>query len=168
MTGSVNDGYVTAKKNGAGGICGYMNHGIIVDSESYGSVESTEGDYVGGICGESLTIIKRCYALCSVTGNKNVGGIAGFADTLKNCYSMAEIQAENGRAGAIAGQVSGYDIADAGAEDGSGENAAKVVGNYYVGENVHGINNISYVGVAEPIAYEELLAVEQLQVSLHL
>ena len=162
VTGSVNDGYVTAKKNGAGGICGYMNHGIIVDSESYGSVESTEGDYVGGICGESLTIIKRCYALCSVTGNKNVGGIAGFADTLKNCYSMAEIQAENGRAGAIAGQVSGYDIADAGAEDGSGENAAKVVGNYYVGENVHGINNISYVGVAEPIAYEELLAVEQL------
>ena len=117
---------------------------------------------MGGICGESLTIIKRCYALCSVTGNKNVGGIAGFADTLKNCYSMAEIQAENGRAGAIAGQVSGYDIADAGAEDGSGENAAKVVGNYYVGENVHGINNISYVGVAEPIAYEELLAVEQL------
>ena len=44
VTGSVNEGYVTAKKNGAGGICGYMNHGIIVDSESYGSVESTEGD----------------------------------------------------------------------------------------------------------------------------
>ena len=54
VTDSVNEGYITAKKNGAGGICGYMNHGIIVDSEGYGSVESTEGDYVGGICGESF------------------------------------------------------------------------------------------------------------------
>lgn len=165
VTDSVNEGYITAKKNGAGGICGYMNHGIIVDSESYGSVESTEGDYVGGICGESLTIIKRCYALCSVAGNRNVGGIAGYADTLKNCYSMAEVQSENGRAGAIAGQVTGYDIADTDADDTSEESSGpKVIGNYYVGENVHGIDNISYIGVAEPIAYDELLKVEQLPV----
>lgn len=165
VTDSVNEGYVTSKKNGAGGICGYMNHGIIVDSESYGSVESTEGDYVGGICGESLTIIKRCYALCSVAGNRNVGGIAGYADTLKNCYSMAEVQSENGRAGAIAGQIAGYDIADI---DMDADNASeettepKVVDNYYVAEGVHGIDNISYIGVAEPVSYQELLTVEQL------
>lgn len=163
VTDSVNEGYITSKKNGAGGICGYMNHGIIVDSESYGSVESTEGDYVGGICGESLTIIKRCYALCSVAGNKNVGGIAGYADTLRNCYSMAEVQAENGRAGAIAGQIAGYDIADTDTDDESeGTVEPKVVDNYYVAEGVHGIDNISYIGVAEPISYQELLAVEQL------
>ena len=41
VTDSVNEGYITAKKDGAGGICGYMNHGIIIDSEGYGSVEST-------------------------------------------------------------------------------------------------------------------------------
>ncbi|MDE7323025.1 MAG: hypothetical protein K2N73_09940 [Lachnospiraceae bacterium] len=158
VTDSVNEGYITAKKNGAGGICGYMNHGIIVDSESYGSVESTEGDYVGGICGESLTIIKRCYALCSVTGNKNVGGIAGYAETLKNCYSMADVHAENGRAGAIAGQIAGYEEVDADAAD----EEPKVAGNFYVGENIHGIDNISYIGVAEPIAYSDLLTVEQL------
>ena len=39
VTDSVNEGYVTAKKNGAGGICGYMNHGIIVNSECYGSTK---------------------------------------------------------------------------------------------------------------------------------
>ena len=158
MTDSVNEGYITAKKNGAGGICGYMNHGIIVDSEGYGSVESTEGDYVGGICGESLTIIKKCYALCSVNGNKNVGGIAGYAETLKNCYSMADVQSENGRAGAIAGQVADYEEMDTDA----GEEGAKVAGNYYVGENIHGIDNISYIGVAEPMNYSDLLTVEQL------
>ena len=158
VTDSVNEGYITAKKNGAGGICGYMNHGIIVDSEGYGSVESTEGDYVGGICGESLTIIKKCYALCSVNGNKNVGGIAGYAETLKNCYSMADVQSENGRAGAIAGQVASYEEMDTDAE----EEGAKVVGNFYVGENIHGIDNISYIGVAEPVSYRDLLTVEQL------
>lgn len=158
VTDSVNEGYITAKKNGAGGICGYMNHGIIVDSEGYGSVESTEGDYVGGICGESLTIIKKCYALCSVNGNKNVGGIAGYAETLKNCYSMADVQSENGRAGAIAGQVASYEEMDTDAE----EEGAKVVGNFYVGENIHGIDNISYIGVAEPLSYSDLLTVEQL------
>ena len=159
VTDSVNEGYITAKKNGAGGICGYMNHGIIIDSESYGSVESTEGDYVGGICGESLTIIKRCYALCSVAGNKNVGGIAGYGETLKNCYSMADVHAENGRAGAIAGQIAGYEEVDA---DAAMEEEPKVTGNFYVGDHIHGIDNISYIGVAEPIAYSELLTVEQL------
>lgn len=158
VTDSVNEGYITAKKNGAGGICGYMNHGIIVDSEGYGSVESTEGDYVGGICGESFTIIKNCYALCSVNGNKNVGGIAGYAETLKNCYAMAEVQSVNGRVGAIAGQVASYEEMDIDAQ----EQGAKVVGNYYVGDDIHGIDDISYIGVAEPISYEDLLTVEQL------
>ncbi|MDE6055081.1 MAG: hypothetical protein K2G55_15295, partial [Lachnospiraceae bacterium] len=160
---SVNEGYITAKKNGAGGICGYMDHGIIVGSESYGSVESTEGDYVGGICGESHTIIEQCYALCSVAGSRNVGGIAGYADTLKNCYSMADVHSENGRVGAIAGQISEYDKVSTGIDDESEEtDEPKVSGNYYVGENIHGIDNISYMGVAEPISYQDLLAVEQL------
>ncbi|MDE7417300.1 MAG: hypothetical protein K2N44_13540 [Lachnospiraceae bacterium] len=163
VTDSVNEGYITAKKNGAGGICGYMDHGIIVSSESYGSVESTEGDYVGGICGESHTIIEQCYALCSVAGSRNVGGIAGYADTLKNCYSMADVHSENGRVGAIAGQISEYDKVSTGIDDESEEtDEPKVSGNYYVGENIHGIDNISYMGVAEPISYQDLLAVEQL------
>ncbi len=152
VTDSVNEGYVTAKKDGAGGICGYMDHGIIVESKCFGSVESTEGGYVGGICGESFTIIKKCYALCSVSGGSNVGGIAGYADTLQDCYAMASVKAEKGRSGAIVGQITPYEEA--------GE--AKVSGNYYVGRNIYGIDNISYVGVAEPISYNDLLTVEQI------
>ncbi|MDE6608222.1 MAG: hypothetical protein K2K54_10780, partial [Lachnospiraceae bacterium] len=156
---SVNEGYVTAKKNGAGGIVGYMKHGMVLDCEGYGSVESTEGDYVGGICGESLTSIKRCYALCTVTGGKNVGGIAGYADTLKDCYTIVNGEASVGRIGAIAGQVTSYENTV-----GEEEEEAKVCRNYYVGDVLRGIDNISYVDVAEPITYEELLTVEKLPV----
>ena len=155
ITGSVNEGYITAKKDGAGGIVGYMRHGIVVDSEGYGSVESTEGSYVGGICGESFTVIRRCYSLCSVSGKKNVGGIAGFADTVKDCYAMADCNATVGRKGAIAGQTVDYD-------DALNEEEVKVSGNYYVGENLYGIDDISYAGIAEPISYEELLQKEGL------
>lgn len=157
VTQSVNEGFVTAKKDGAGGICGYMNHGIIVDSEGYGSVESTEGDYVGGICGESLTIIRRCYSLASVSGGQNVGGIAGYAQTLTDCYAMCNVEAENGRVGAVAGQVASYEET---VDDDS--DAPEVSGNFYVNDELYGIDNISYVGVAEPISYNELLEVENL------
>lgn len=157
INNGINEGYITAKKDGAGGIVGYMKHGIVVDSEGYGSVESTEGDYVGGICGESFTVIKRCYALCTISGAKNVGGIAGYADTLQNCYSIVNAEATVGKKGAIAGQITSYDITQSDkAED------AKVYGNYYVSDELYGIDNVSYVGVAEPISYEDLLTVEKL------
>ena len=155
ITNCVNEGYITAKKDGVGGIAGYMRHGTIVDSEGYGSVESTEGDFAGGICGESLTVIQHCYALCSVSGNKNIGGIAGYADTLKDCYSMADCTAAAGKKGAIAGQIVNY-------ENTMNEDEVKVSGNYYVSDTLYGIDNISYAGIAEPILYEELLRTPEL------
>ena len=149
----VNEGYITAKKDGAGGIVGYMAHGIVIGAESYGSVESTEGDYVGGICGESLTVIRRCFSLCDVSGGKNVGGIAGYANTLKDCYAIVNVEAAAGRKGAIAGQIAEQSDPEEGAE-------ANVCRNYYVDDVLYGIDNISYVGIAEPVSYQELLAVE--------
>ncbi len=153
----VNDGYITAKKDGAGGVVGYMAHGIVVDSEGYGEVESTEGSYVGGICGESLTVIKRCYALCSVAGAKNVGGIAGYAETLKDCCAIVTVESTGGSEGAIAGQLASYDNM----REIDGEEPA-VCRNYYVGDEVHGIDDISYLGIAEPVTYEQLLQREGL------
>ena len=153
IQGCVNEGYVTAKKDGAGGIVGYMAHGIVIDSKSYGSVESTEGDYVGGISGESLTVIRRCYSLCDVSGGKNVGGIAGYANTLKDCYAIVNVEAALGRKGAIAGQIA--------EQSDTGEDVeTNVCRNYYVDDTLYGIDNISYVGIAEPISYQELLMVE--------
>lgn len=158
IDGCVNEGYITAKKDGAGGIVGYMVHGIVTDSESYGSIDSTEGDYVGGICGESLTVIRRCYALCDVSGGRNVGGIAGYAATLKDCYAIVNVEASKGRMGAIAGEIAEY-------EDDPKKEEPDVCRNYYVDDELYGIDNISYLDVAEPISYQELLAVDKIPVS---
>ena len=43
-----NNGYITSKKDGAGGIAGYMKLGIIRQARSLGSVKSSEGGYAGG------------------------------------------------------------------------------------------------------------------------
>lgn len=152
IDGCVNEGYVTAKKDGAGGIVGYMRHGIVIRSEGYGSVESTEGDYAGGIAGESLTIIRSCYSLCDISGRKNIGGIAGYASTVKDCYAMVNADAESGKVGAIAGDSEVF-------REPSADEDFEICRNYYVGDTLWGIDNISYVGVAEPISYEDLLAV---------
>lgn len=149
ITESTNKGYITAKKDGAGGIVGYMKHGIVSNCEGYGSVESTEGDYVGGIAGQSLTAINNCYALCSVAGGKNIGGIAGYANTVRECYAIVSVDASIGKKGAIAGQI-------------PADSTENITDNYYVGEDIFGIDNISYAGVAEPISYNELLTVEYL------
>lgn len=148
----VNEGYITAKKDGAGGVAGYMKIGAVVHSESYGSVESTEGDFVGGICGQSLTVIRSCYAISDVSGGKNVGGIAGYAEELTDCCSLARVEAAVGQSGAIAGQVSSYEKEE--------DEQQKVKNNFFAGDALYGIDCISYDGIAQPISYEEMLEIE--------
>ncbi len=152
-----NNGYITSKKDGAGGIAGYMKLGIVRESRSFGSVNSSDGGYAGGICGQSLSMIVDSYALCSVSANKYVGGIAGYGNVIRDCYAMVNLEAESGRVGAIAGQTTAY-------EDEEKENDENVTGNFYVDNGIHGIDGISYIGVAEPIEYDKLLETRGLPV----
>lgn len=134
-----------------------MKLGIIRQARSFGSVKSSEGGYAGGVCGQSLSMIVDSYALCSVSANKYVGGIAGYGNIIRGCYSMVNLEAESGRVGAIAGQTTAY-------EDEEKENEDNVTGNFYVNNGIHGIDGISYTGVAEPIEYENLLEVRGIPV----
>lgn len=151
---SDNQGYVTARKDGAGGIVGYMRQGIVANAKSGGFVKSTEGGFVGGICGESYAVIRDCYALSMISGDKNVGGIAGYGTTITGCYSIANIMEANGRYGAIAGQAAEYKEQE--------EEEKRIANNYFVNNTVYGIDNISYVGAAEQISYEELIQTQGL------
>lgn len=153
VSGCKNEGKITAKKDGAGGIAGYMNLGIITDSEGYGQVESKEGEYIGGICGQSLALIRGCWALTTLKGERYVGGIAGYGTRLQNCYAMIHMDDDPVRKGVIAGWVKQEDEE----QDGYGE---AVWGNRFVNESLNGIDNVSYQDAAQPITYQELLAVE--------
>ena len=137
----VNKGEVTSKKDSAGGIVGNMALGVVTDSEGYGSVLSTNGNYVGGIAGYSDSSIRRSYAKCTLEGGNYVGGIAGWCHDIKDSVSMLEVTKADEYIGSVAGDVD---------EDG------ELSGNIFVGDVYGAVDDISYGGKAEPVEFASL------------
>ncbi|MBR4208526.1 MAG: hypothetical protein IKQ88_08025 [Lachnospiraceae bacterium] len=148
---SVNNGSVHSKNDGAGGIVGFMRHGVVDGCRSFGPVGSSDGSYVGGIAGQSLSVILSSYAMNILEGKEDVGGIAGYGTSISGCYAIPDIVRHEGSAGAIAGQIK---------IDGDTEelHLADVKGNLFVSEKFCGIDGISYKGSAEAVGYDELTA----------
>lgn len=142
---NVNQGKVTAQKSYVGGICGLQEMGMVLRCENYGRIESTAGDYVGGVAGQSLSHIRQSYAKCTVAGGEYVAGIVGWGNGLDGCLAMVKVKEADAFSGAIAGKVS---------------DNAEIVDNYFVSEEVAGIDRISYSGKAEPVSYQTLLETE--------
>lgn len=141
-----NTGDVTAKKDGAGSICGKMDLGLIIGCNGYGAIESESGDYVGGIAGLAGGSIRDCYSKATLKGTNYVGGIIGngieeeslgSSCQVTGCYSMVEIVECTQYGGAIAG-----------------DNKGTFKNNYFVSDEYAGINRVSYTGKAEPISYD--------------
>ena len=151
---STNEGDIQSKRSYAGGICGRMDLGLITDCGGFGSVSSDSGDYVGGIVGQTGSTVRQSYAKCSLSGAKYVGGIAGAgaaktvsgaASTVSGNYSMVKIASATQFAGAISGSDAG-DFAE----------------NYFVSDDLAGLDTVSLSGKAEPITYDELLETDAL------
>lgn len=142
---NINKGSVTGKKDNIGGIIGLEELGTIRGCKGYGSVESAEGGYVGGICGYSQSSVRNCYAMCTLDGSEYVGGIAGYGTEISGCASLIGIGDVTACCGAIAGW------ADIKAED-------AVKDNVFVHNSLGAVDGISYEGKAVPLSYEELLA----------
>lgn len=104
-----NEGEISAKGWGVGGICGYMAEGTI--EECYNIGRKVSGDaYVGGIAGifgksGKYPIINNCYNTGSVTGVvARVGGIIGNTNSnliISNCYNSGNITGPKWVAGII-------------------------------------------------------------------
>lgn len=142
LTGAcVNSGEVTGKKDYAGGIVGRMDLGTVSRCESYAPVESTGGDYVGGIAGAAWSTIRDCWSRCALTGNDYIGGVAGLGKTVTGCRSMVEIDEGSAYLGAVLGGME---------EDG------EISGNLFTDDTLDGINGVSYLGQAEPVDFERL------------
>ena len=79
-----------------------MDLGTVSDCGGYGPVSSENGDYVGGVCGLSLSSIRHSYAKCTLTGRKYVGGIVGSGSRVSDCLSMVAIADYTQLGGAVA------------------------------------------------------------------
>lgn len=148
VTDCVNEGAITAKKNCAGGITGRMDLGTVYACQGYGAVTSSSGDFVGGIAGQSDSAIRDCFAKCILSGGSYVGGIVGAGEensVTQGCYALVRIADYEQYAGAVSGAENG-----------------KFSGNYFVSEDLAGLDRVSYAGKAEPIPYSDLLLVENL------
>ena len=142
-----NKGLIKAQKSYLGGVCGLQEMGTILHCENYGKLRSTNGEYVGGIVGDSYSYIQKSYSKATLYGNRYVGGIAGHGTNIANCYSLVDIPETDGYFGAIAGSVE---------EDG------KIRYNYFVSDNLAGIDRISYSQKAEPVTYDVLTSVDNI------
>lgn len=149
-----NDGAVSAKYSFAGSVCGRMDLGLIADCRGFGSAESENGSYVGGIAGLGNATIRGCFAKCTLSGRSYVGGIVGSglergaedtSSTVTGCCSMVRITDCEQYSGAIAGR-----------------NVGEFLENFFVSDTLAGIDGQSYGGKAEPIGYDALLETEHL------
>ncbi len=145
-----NNADIESKKDGAGGIAGYMAHGIVSDCESYGAVRSSEGGYVGGIAGQSLSVVRDSYAMNFLDGKTYVGGVTGFGTTINGCTSFPSFEEEGDRYGAVAGQI---DID----RETQVQHLEAISGNRFVSSEMAGIDNKSIIGKAEPVSYDSLI-----------
>ena len=149
-----NYGEVETRHSYAGGICGRADLGFLYKNENYGSISSEDGEYLGGIAGLNTTTIRKCYAKNRLQGQSYVGGICGSGieenadettSSVKDCVSFVAIEDAEEFYGAISGT-----------ENGSYSK------NYFVSEELAGLDKLNSKGAAEPITYEELCQLEGL------
>ncbi|MDD2970752.1 MAG: hypothetical protein PHE02_01285 [Lachnospiraceae bacterium] len=144
---------VVVRNDYAGGIVGRSDVGAVIASANYGNVETTDGDYTGGIAGKSKFMIRDSYALCDITGNNYCGGIAGYGKHLKNNTAMAGVRnAEGDSKGIIAGKA---------------EDDGEISGNYFVNEGVGAVNNLSYEKEATALTYDQLTAMPEIPMEFY-
>ena len=147
----VNTGDISGKRSYVGGIVGRMDLGYVTACEGYGSAESENGSYVGGIAGVTGASVCGNYAKCTLSGKQYVGGIVG---------SGVETKADGSGSG-VTWNYSLVDITDCQQYAGaiSGSDTGAFANNYYVSDDLPGINRQGFVGRAEPISFSQLSAI---------
>ncbi|SFB69615.1 hypothetical protein [Butyrivibrio sp. YAB3001] len=140
LRGNTNYNNVTSEKNYASGICGLQEMGTIYGCVNMGNISSNSGEFVGGICGRSLSYIVKSKSGGILDGGAYVGGIAGDGMHISDCMSLIKIQNATRWYGAVAGHV---------------DDAGIVRDNFFISDELGGIDRISYSKKAEPIGHAD-------------
>lgn len=141
----VNRGNVALTKQYGGGAVGIQTLGLVKGCTNTGSIEAEKASYVGGVAGLSRGFLRQCSAKCFVSGDVNVGGIAGTGEVISDCRSMVSI-AGSEKVGAVLGTA-----------DTIFGKAEEIVGNCYLAVNsdAGAVDGISYTGSAESMSQDE-------------
>lgn len=103
---SKNYSHVISSKDNVGGIVGNQKYGLVIDSISESFIE-TNGNYAGGIVGNSEAKIKDSKSRSSISGISYLGGIVGKGKNLENNISVCDMVSGKEYLGAIAGFCDG-------------------------------------------------------------
>lgn len=136
-----NTGNIVAQQNYVGMVAGSQSLGAIYDCEGYGSAQSREGSYAGGIAGYTESVIDASFAKGTIRANDYAGGVAGSgaAETsvsgskILSCVSQVEVLSKGQFIGGI-----------------SGTEAGEFEENYFINPELNGIDDYSLAGKAEP------------------
>ena len=142
---SDNNSNITGTKTNIGGICGKSTTGLIYKCSSYGDIDALNCDFVGGISGYSSGYISDCASRGNIYGTEYAGGIAGEGYNILNSISLVSIIGCTDWYGAIAGFV---------------PKDALVRNNYYISDDLAGINRVSYEMKAQATSIGELTELE--------
>ena len=147
-------GTISAKKWNAGGIVGMMALGLADSCSGAGTVDAAGADYVGGVAGRSAGFIRRCSAKYQLSARSWVGGVAGTAQIVTDCRSMAAIEGARERSGAVVGQLPAIRLKD----------ELELRDNVYFPARLDpgGIDGISYEGAAVPLTWDAFCALPEL------
>ena len=152
-----NKGVVSGKKQNAGGIAGWQSLGLVKSCTNTGMLNCPNADYVGGISGQSTGYVRQNYAKCEIHASTYAGGIAGSGTIVTDCLSQVKLVGCSEKIGAILGSL------------GETQEENPVTGNCFlaVGQNPGGIDGINYSGVAESVALEEFMQMDNLPEIFH-
>lgn len=155
----VNTGDVAGKRSYVGGIVGRMDLGYLTACETSScTITNENGSYTGGIAGLTGATVHGSFSKCTLSGKKYVGGIVG-SGVQENV---------DGSGSTVSWNYSLVDITDCQQYQGaiSGSDTGTFEHNYYVSDDLPGINRQGYTGRAEPISYAELLTLPDLPESM--
>ena len=142
LRGNKNYAEAVGEKNYAAGVCGLQEMGTILGCSNYSNIRSSSGDYVGGVTGASYSYVVSSFSKGILEGANFVGGIAGDGNNIRNCLALVSIEGAESRFGAIAGNV---------------QDGAEIRNNFFVSDDLAGIDKISYSKKAEPVEYDKVL-----------
>lgn len=145
----INYNSIYIKRNNAGGICGYESIGAIKNSINYGMLNNIDSDYIGGIVGKASSYLTKNYSKCFISGSNYVGGIAGSSMKGDSNGSLSQILDFKSSGGSIFGNYANIDNEIV-------EKATDIKNNWYVYDDLAGIDGISYDNKAYRLSYEEI------------